>query len=132
MKQLNTRKKIMDEKEKKGCYAPTVVLTEGEIQKILPSFKKEMLLSTKKEVQDILTKFFWDIGIDYKRGFEIEEQQVITKNRLGELDSSARIYFKERTDKVWLNSGYASELAKEVSSDPTLSRVLFKMKNGGE
>ena len=122
----------MDEKEKKGCYAPQVVLTEGEIQKILPSFKKEMLLSTKKEVQDILTKFFFDIGIDYKRGFEIEEHQVTTKNRLGELDSSARIYFKERVDGEWLASGYASELAKEVSSDPTLSRVLFKMKNGGE
>lgn len=122
----------MDEKEKKGCYAPQAILTEGEIQKILPSFKKEMLLSTKKEVQDILTKFLFQLGIDYKRGFEIEEQQVTTKNRLGELDSSARIYFKERTDKIWLNSGYASELAKEVSSDPTLSRVLFKMKNGGE
>ena len=119
-------------KEKKGCYAPTAIMTEGEIQKILPSFNKEMLLSTKKEVQDILTKFFFDIGIDYKRGFEIEEQQVTTKNRLGELDDSARIYFKERCDGVWLSSGYASELAKEVSSDPTLSRVLFKMKNGGE
>ena len=34
--------------------------------------------------------------------------------------------------KNGLSSGYASELAKEVSSDPTLSRVLFKMKNGGE
>ena len=122
----------MDEKEKKGCYAPTVIMTEGEIQKILPSFKKEMLLSTKKEVQDILTKFFWDIGIDYKRGFEIEEQQVTTLNKFSELDSSARIYFKERVDGEWLASGYASELAKEVSSDPTLSRVLFKMKNGGE
>lgn len=122
----------MDEKEKKGCYAPQVVLTEGEIQKILPSFKKEMLLSTKKEVQDILTKFFWDIGVDYKRGFDIEEQQVTTKNRFSELDDSVRIYFKERCDGIWLSSGYASELAKEVSSDPTLSRVLFKMKNGGE
>ena len=73
----------MDEKEKKGCYAPQVVLTEGEIQKILPSFKKEMLLSTKKEVQDILTNFFWQIGVDYKRGFEIEEQQVTTLNKFG-------------------------------------------------
>ena len=122
----------MDEKEKKGCYAPTVILTEGEIQKILPSFKKEMLLSTKKEVQDILTNFFWQIGVDYKRGFEIEEQQVTTLNKFSELDDSARIYFKERVDAEWLASGYASELAKEVSSDPTLSRVLFKMKNGGE
>ena len=122
----------MDEKEKKGCYAPQVVLTEGEIQKILPSFKKEMLLSTKKEVQDILTNFFWKIGVDYKRGFEIEEQQVTTLNKFSELDDSARIYFKERVDGEWLASGYASELAKEVSSDPTLSRVLFKMKNGGE
>ena len=91
-----------------------------------------MLLSTKKEVQDILTKFFFDIGIDYKRGFEIEEQQVTTLNKFSELDDSARIYFKERVDGDWLSSGYASELAKEVSSDPTLSRVLFKMKNGGE
>ena len=122
----------MDEKEKKGCYAPTVILTEGEVQKILPSFKKEMLLSTKKEVQDILTNFFWQIGVDYKRGFEIEEQQVTTLNKFSELDDSARIYFKERVDGEWLASGYASELAKEVSSDPTLSRVLFKMKNGGE
>ena len=122
----------MDEKEKKGCYAPTVIMTEGEIQKILPSFKKEMLLSTKKEVQDILTKFFFQLGVDYKRGFEIEEQQVTTLNKFSELDDSARIYFKERVDGEWLASGYASELAKEVSSDPTLSRVLFKMKNGGE
>lgn len=109
---------------------PLVVFTLNELQKLVPSFKTEMVMSENEKVVGILTDMFWRLGCDFSAGVEVQTD-VLSKNRFGEVDSSPRFILSERMDQKWLMSGYASTAAKQYTPDLSLVVNLWKLKNRG-
>ena len=89
---------------------PTKIYTENEIKRILPSFDRKWLETTKAHLKKMVDGAFERLGCDMKFDVEIQEN-VISRNRFNEEDTSTRFLFTERTDKAWLLSGCASNEA---------------------
>lgn len=109
---------------------PVTVFTLLELQRIVPSFRKEAVTSEDVKVKEAVAKLFHRLGCDCTAGIEIQED-CISKNKFGELDVSPRFIVAERLDQDWLMSGYASTAAKQYTPDVGLVIDLWKLKNRG-
>lgn len=109
---------------------PVAVFTLNELQKLVPSFKKEAVTSENASVKEAVFKLFHRLGCDCTSGIEVQEG-CTSKNRFGDLDESCRFIVAERTDQAWLSSGLASTAAKQYTTDVSLVVDLWKLKNRG-
>lgn len=109
---------------------PTLCFTLNELQRLVPSFRKEAIKDERPEVKKAIFVMFWRLGADCTHGVEVQEG-LVSRNRFNEEDSSPRFMIAERSDKEWLTSVHASKEAKQYTEDPTLLIALWRLKNGG-
>lgn len=102
--------------------------TLNELQKIVPSLRKEHFFSDCPKVKKALHKLFWNLGCVLPDEPDIVEG-VITRNRLNEEDDSIRITVYERVDADWLNTKFASHQAKTATDDVELMKELDRSMN---
>lgn len=99
------------------------IISASEIQLAKPDFTYEWTETNKKEFDQILYEF----GMDTTQ--QIERQENIQHvNRMNKVVVCDRWVGYERTDKEWINSGYASKAAKDKASNNKLLEDLYRSK----
>ena len=106
---------------------PSCVYTLNELQTLVPSLRKEHLLSKDENIKKHIIKMFWHLGCD-ATDIEIQEG-VVCRNRFGNVDESARVIVNERLDEVWVESKYASEFAKLYTKDVGVMKDIDRLRN---
>ena len=107
---------------------PSCVYTLNELQTLVPSLRKEHLLSKDENIKKHIIKMFWHLGCDATEGIEIQEG-VVCRNRFNQVDDSARVIVNERLDQVWVESKYASEFAKLYTKDVGVMNDIDRLRN---
>ena len=107
---------------------PSCVYTLNELQTLVPSLRKEHLLSKDENIKKHIIKMFWHLGCDATEGIEIQEG-VVCRNRFNRIDDSARVIVNERLDQVWVESKYASEFAKLYTKDVGVMNDIDRLRN---
>lgn len=102
--------------------------TLNELQRLIPSLRKEHFSSTCPKVKEALKKLFWDLGCTIEDKFDLVEG-VTTLNRFGEEDNSIRINVFERDDLSWVSTKYASHQVKIATDDITLMKQIDSIAN---
>ena len=100
-----------------------LIVSASEIAKVLPDFTYAWTEANPHKFQDLL----FEIGMDINHKFEVQEC-VQHKNRFGEVVICDRYVGVERTDKAWVESGYASVEAQDRSRNNKLLNDLYRMK----
>ena len=106
---------------------PSCVYTLNELQTLVPSLRKEHLLSKDENIKKHIIKMFWHLGCD-ATDIEIQEG-VLCRNRFGNVDDSARVIVNERVDEVYLRSKWASNAAKLATNDVEMMRMIDQHRN---
>ena len=106
---------------------PSCVYTLNELQTLVPSLRKEHLLSKDENIKKHIIKMFWHLGCD-ATDIEIQED-VVCRNRFGKVDDSARVIVNERLDRAWVESKYASEFAKLYTKDVGVMKDIDRLRN---
>ena len=106
---------------------PSCVYTLNELQTLVPSLRKEHLLSKDENIKKHIIKMFWHLGCD-ATDIEIQED-VVCRNRFGKVDDSLRVIVNERLDEVYLRSKYASEFAKLYTKDVGVMNDIDRLRN---
>ena len=107
---------------------PSCVYTLNELQTLVPSLRKEHLLSKDENIKKHIIKMFWHLGCDATEGIEIQEG-VVCRNRFNQVDDSARVIVNERLDEVYLRSKWASNAAKLATNDVEMMRMIDQHRN---
>ena len=106
---------------------PSCVYTLNELQTLVPSLRKEHLLSKDENIKKHIIKMFWHLGCD-DTDIEIHEC-VLCRNRFGNVDESDRVIVNERLDQAWVESKYASEFAKLYTKDVGVMNDIDRLRN---
>ena len=113
--------------KQKGNYysmiAATIHVSETEIAALYPDYQYSWYENDKEKLAGILYEF----GIDTSQYWEYQEP-VQHRNRMNQLVTSGRYYGNERLDEAWLNSGLASEAAKDKAKNSRLLDDLYREK----
>lgn len=104
---------------------PIIVLCVEDLKKLIPHFTSDMLETHQEEMEKLL----YNLGFDQNHSIEIQEG-LISRTKFCGVTTTDRIVGVERTDKLWLTSGNASDAAKEYTGDITLRKELNSMKGG--
>ena len=99
-----------------------VIVSESEIQKVIPNFN-ESFEQNKTQFESIL----WELGIDITKPY-IKQKGLRHRNRLNEVVKCTRYLGEERLDMEWINSGYASQEAKDKYSSNHILDDLYRSK----
>ncbi len=99
------------------------IVSASEIALVKPDFSYQWADENKKEFDEML----YQLGMDMQAPIERQET-VQHKNRLGKVVITDRWVGYERTDREWINSGYASREAKDKSLNNALLNDLYKGK----
>lgn len=99
------------------------IVSASEIALAKPEFTYEWANKNKSEFDDILYEF----GMDLKQPIELQSE-VQHINKMKKLVICDRWCGYERTDKDWLDSGYASREAKDKASNNNLINDLYRAK----
>lgn len=103
---------------------PAIInISLSEIQVVKPWITPEWIEDNKDEFQSYL----YELGIDIKKPIEVTTN-AWHRNRLNKVVISDRYMGYERSDLLWLNSGYASKEAKDKASNSKLLEDLYKRK----
>lgn len=105
-----------------SIYA-VVYISLSEIQKVSSYVTEDWIQKHPEEFKSILHSlgadcFNYPVDVQLpKKSTEAEDEFKVSmhRNRFGEMVSCPRYVCNERTDKEWLNSGYASTEAKDKS-----------------
>ena len=110
---------------------PKCVYTLNELNKLCPNFRIEFLKSENEVIKKATHRMFWKLGVNLEDGYEIEEVEegVVSLNKFGEEDSSARLILIERLDDEWISTKYASNYAKKFTKDYQLLVDLARIGN---
>ena len=106
----------------------SVTYTLNELQRITPNLRKEHFKSDNPKVKEALKELFWNLGCTLPDKVEIDEG-LVTLNRFGNVDESARVIVNERLDEVWVESKYASEFAKLYTKDVGVMNDIDRLRN---
>lgn len=101
----------------------TLHVSETEIAALYPDYQYSWYENDKEKLAGIL----YELGIDTKQHWEYQEP-VQHRNRMNKLVTSGRYYGNERSDESWLNSGLASEAAKDKAKNSRLLDDLYREK----
>lgn len=114
----------MQKKIKQSNIVALCIVSESEIAKAIP----EYTYSWQTNNPDLFNLILFQLGMDIKK--PIETQLGLThRNRLNEIVICARFVGDERLDFDWLNSGYASQQAKDKVSGSRMLEDLYRAKN---
>ena len=102
-----------------------VIISLSELQTINPKYTEEWSENTPE-----LEQTLFSLGANIKSPYEKQTDQH--RNRFGNLITCSRWVCAERTDKEWIESGYASYEAKCKSLNNRLLNDLFRMRGQSE
>jgi len=74
-----------------------------------------------------LLNILYDLGMETDEYIEVQSHTQ-HRNRLNQVVSCARYSGKERLDKTWINSGYASRAAVDRASGSKFLEELYRIK----
>lgn len=99
------------------------IISASEIAKVIPNFTYDWVENNRHLFQDML----FDLGLDISQ--EIEEQlDLVHRNHFNEIVQCTRWVGYERTDYLWIHSGYASDEAKDKALGSKLLEDIYKTK----
>lgn len=98
-----------------------VIISLSELQTINPKYTEEWSENTPE-----LEQTLFSLGANTKSPYEKQTDQH--RNRFGNLITCSRWVCNERTDKEWVESGYASQAAIDKASGSKLIRDLYRLK----
>lgn len=100
-----------------------VVISESEIQKVIPDFTADY----ENKYPEDFKKILWNLGGDINSPYE-KQDNLIHRNQLNEVVICTRWVLKERLDSEWVNSKYSSREARLDASGSQLVRDLDPFK----
>lgn len=100
-----------------------VFVSISEVQVVKPFVTPDWIADNRDEFY----KYLYDLGIDTKK-FVDKQEGIFHRNRLNKVVFGDRYLGYERTDKAWLDSGYATQEAKDSAVDSKLLEDLYKRK----
>lgn len=108
----------------KSMIDNTYLVSETEIALAYPEYDSSWLVENIDDLKTVL----WDFGMDtVNENFTLSEV-VQHRNRLGRIVTSGRYVGQERSDEEYLNSGYASESARDKARNSRMTDDLYRMK----
>lgn len=99
------------------------IISMTEIAKVVPSITYDWIAENNEDFLQML----FELGCNINQPIEYQPE-VWHINRFGEKVFSDRWVAAERTDKEWINSGYASQAAIDKSKNNKLLIDLYRMK----
>lgn len=102
--------------------AALLYVSLSELQTANPDLTEEWSNSKPKELETVLH----GMGMNIKTA--VEKQEVTHRNRFGNIITCPRWVGNERVDKEWLESGYASQEAKDKSLNNSMLTDLYRLR----
>ena len=99
------------------------IVSAADIAEVKPDFTYQWAEENKGDFYEIL----WAFGMNVNQGVEIQEA-ANHRTRLNRLVNCDRYVGNERTDKAWIESGYASREAKDKASGSKLLADIYRGK----
>ena len=103
--------------------AAHVFVSLSEITEVFPNLTPESLNDKPDDLKQIL----FDLGMSLETDIEIQEN-IMHRNRFGQIVQCTRWVGDERTDEEWLKSGYASQAAKDKAKGGRLLLDMYRLK----
>lgn len=86
-----------------------------------------VILESLNDNPDDLKQILFDLGMSLETEIEIQEN-IMHRNRFGQIVQCTRWVGDERTDEDWLKSGYASQAAKDKAKGGRLLLDMYRLK----
>lgn len=102
------------------------IVSASELWTVDNKYTEEYLDQNPEELQTIL----YSLGMN--TGTSIEVQEVTHRNRFNNVVTCKRWVGNERLDKEWLNSGYASQEAKDKATGSKMLADLYRLRGAVE
>lgn len=99
------------------------IVSSFDLLKAFPAFSHEWASENPREFHELL----WQFGLNAALGVEVQEN-VPHRCLQGVVVECHRYVGKERIDKEWLESGFASYEAKQKASNSQLLTDLYRAK----
>lgn len=98
------------------------IISLSELHKLKPEYTEKYA----SENPDTLKWILYDLGIDINQPYE--HQFITHRNNFNEIYTGSRWVGYERIDKYWLESGYASQEARDKAKGSKLLVDLYRSK----
>ena len=98
------------------------IISLSELHKVNPVYTEKYVSEHNDEMKPLLH----ELGIDTTQTYE--HQVIAHRNSFNEIYTGSRWVGLERCDSTWLNSGYASQEAKDKAKGSTLLLDLYRNK----
>lgn len=108
---------------KPNLIVATVIISESEIKKVLPTYDSSLEESSPTTFKLMMYKLGADITKNYERQDFIQH-----RNRFNEVVTCSRWVFQERLDEQWIKSGHASREAIHKAGGSKLIEQLYREK----
>jgi hypothetical protein len=95
----------------------------SEIAKVQPSITYDWIDENPEQFKQMLH----ELGMDTRQNIE-KQENIQHRNRFEEIVTCDRYVGNERTDKEWLNSGYATQAAKDKATGSKLLTDLYRLR----
>lgn len=103
--------------------AAHVFVSLSEITEVFPNLTPKSLNDNPDDLKQIL----FDLGMSLETEIETQEN-IMHRNRFGQIVQCTRWVGDERTDEEWLKSGYASQAAKDKAKGGRLLLDMYRLK----
>ena len=107
--------------------AALCIVSISELAKVKPDITYDWIDNNRSEFLDMLKS----IGMNIHQGIERQEN-LQHRNRFNEVVICDRYVGNERLDKEWLNSGYASQEAKDKATGSKMLADLYRLRGAVE
>jgi len=107
--------------------AALCIVSVSELAKVKPEITYDWIDENRNEFMDML----YEIGMNTSQPIE-KQENLQHRNRFNEVVISDRYVGNERTDKEWINSGYASQEAKDKATGSKLLADLYRLRGAVE
>ena len=119
----------LDQKDKPKKYYSDIAaystISESELALVLDDYSVDYFYEpTKKKVLDAI---LWELGMDTKQKYELQDVTQ-HRNKLGNVVTCGRYFGHERQDQEWLQSGLASQEAKDKAKSNRLVDEMYFQK----
>jgi hypothetical protein len=105
-----------------GSIVALVSVSLSELQTFDNKYTEEWATDNPEELESVLYKMGLNPSMPYER------QLKTHRNRFNAVITCSRFMGYERTDEEWINSGYASEEAKDKVKNNKLLNDLYRFK----
>lgn len=107
--------------------AALCIVSVSELAKVKPEITYDWIDENRNEFMDML----YEVGMNTSQPIE-KQENLQHRNRFNEVVVSDRYVGNERTDKEWINSGYASQEAKDKATGSKLLADLYRLRGAVE